>query len=394
MGHWHMNAGRTVFAQVMDFLPLRDFRACVARYHAPTKGQSFSCLDQFLTLAFAQLTARDSLRDIVTCLQAMTPKLYHMGFRSLIRRSTLADANEHRDWRICADLAQHLISTARPLYATETLGLDLDATVYALDATLIDLCLSVFPWARFRHGRAAVKLHTLLDLRGAIPTVIHITPGHVHEVKLLDMLVLEPGAIYIMDRGYIDFTRFRHMTEAGAFFVTRARANTQLTRVYSHPVVPHTGVRSDHTVRLTGRKGGAYYPQHLRRVRFDDPDHAHTLTFLTNAFDPPALTIAALYKRRWHIELFFKWIKQHLHIKSFYGTSENAIKTQIWTAISVYVLVAIIRKRLQCELSLYTVLQILSISLFEKVSLPQLLTTFDTRALEEPAPNQLPLFEL
>ena len=389
-----MNSGRTVFAQVMDFLPLRDFRACVARYHVPAKGQSFSCLDQFLTLAFAQLTARESLRDIVTCLQAMTPKLYHMGFRSPIRRSTLADANEHRDWRIYADLAQHLITTARPLYATETLGLDLDATVYALDATLIDLCLSVFPWARFRHGRAAVKLHTVLDLRGAIPTVIHITPGHVHEVKLLDMLVLEPGAIYIMDRGYLDFTRFRHITEAGAFFVTRAKANTQLARVYSRPVVRETGLRSDQTVRLTGVRGGKYYPHHLRRICFKDPERTQPLTFLTNAFDPPALTIAALYKRRWHIELFFKWIKQHLHIKSFYGTSENAVKTQIWTAISVYVLVAIIRKRLRCDLPLYTVLQILSISLFEKVSLPQLLTTFDTRALQELPPNQLPLFDL
>jgi hypothetical protein len=389
-----MNSGRTVFAQVMDFLPLRDFRACVARYHGQTKGQSYSCLDQYLTLAFAQLTARESLRDIVTCLNAMTPKLYHMGFRSVIRRSTLADANEQRDWRIYADLAQHLIATARPLYATDTLGLDLDATVYALDATLIDLCLSVFPWARFRHGRGAVKLHTLLDLRGAIPTVIHITPGHVHEVTILDTLCLEPGAIYIMDRGYIDFTRFCHIAEAGAFFVTRAKTNTQLARVYSHPVVPRTGVRSDHTVRLTGRRGGAHYPLHLRRIRFDDPDQARTLTFLTNAFAPPALTIAALYKRRWHIELFFKWIKQHLHIKAFYGTSENAVKTQIWTAISVYVLVAIIRKRLRCELSLYTVLQILSVSLFEKVSLPQLLTTFDTRALDELAANQLPLFEL
>jgi hypothetical protein len=389
-----MNSGRTVFAQVMDFLPLREFRACVTRYGGHTKGQSFSCLDQFLTLAFAQLTGRESLRDIVTCLNAMTPKLYHMGFRSVIRRSTLADANEQRDWQIYADFAQHLIATARPLYAADALGLDLDATAYALDATLIDLCLSVFPWARFRRGRAAVKLHTLLDLRGAIPTVIHITPGHVSEVTLLDALTLEPGAIYIMDRGYIDFTRFRHIAEAGAFFVTRAKTNTQIARVYSHPVMPRTGVRSDHTVRLTGRRGGAHYPLHLRRIRFDDPDHARTLTFLTNAFDPPALTIAALYKRRWHIELFFKWIKQHLHIKAFYGTSENAVKTQIWTAISVYVLVAIIRKRLGSELSLYTVLQVLSISLFEKVSLPQLLTTFDPRSLEEPAANQLPLFDL
>ncbi len=389
-----MNAGRTVFAQVMDFLPLPEFRACVARYEGRAKGQSFSCLDQFLTLAFAQLTGRDSLRDIVTCLNAMTPKLYHMGFRGAIRRSTLADANERRDWRIYADLAQQMIATARPLYATEELGLDLDATVYALDATLIELCLSVFPWARFRTTVGAVKLHTLLDLRGSIPTVIHITPGRVHETTILDTLHLEPGAIYIMDRGYVDFTRFRRMTEAGAFFVTRAKTNTQLARVYSHPVDHRTGVRSDHTVRLTGRRGGAYYPMHLRRVRFYDADQARTFTFLTNAFDPPAVTIAALYKRRWQIELFFKWIKQHLHIKAFYGTSENAVKTQIWTAISVYVLVAIVRKRLQCELSLYTVLQILSVSLFEKVSLPQLLTTFDPRTLDELIANQLPLFDL
>ena len=389
-----MNAGRTVFAQVMDFLPLPEFRACVARYEGRAKGQSFSCLDQFLTLAFAQLTGRDSLRDIVTCLNAMTPKLYHMGFRGAIRRSTLADANERRDWRIYADLAQQMIATARPLYTTEELGLDLDATVYALDATLIELCLSVFPWARFRTTVGAVKLHTLLDLRGSIPTVIHITPGRVHETTILDTLHLEPGALYIMDRGYVDFTRFRRLTEAGAFFVTRAKTNTQLARVYSHRVDHRTGVRSDHTVRLTGRRGGAYYPMHLRRVRFYDADQARTFTFLTNAFDPAAVTIAALYKRRWQIELFFKWIKQHLHIKAFYGTSENAVKTQIWTAISVYVLVAIVRKRLQCELSLYTVLQILSVSLFEKVSLPQLLTTFDPRTLDELVANQLPLFDL
>ena len=389
-----MNAGRTVFAQVMDFLPLPEFRACVARYEGRAKGQSFSCLDQFLTLAFTQLTGRDSLRDIVTCLNAMTPKLYHMGFRGAIRRSTLADANERRDWRIYADLAQQMIATARPLYTTEELGLDLDATVYALDATLIELCLSVFPWARFRTTVGAVKLHTLLDLRGSIPTVIHITPGRVHETTILDTLHLEPGALYIMDRGYVDFTRFRRLTEAGAFFVTRAKTNTQLARVYSHRVDHRTGVRSDHTVRLTGRRGGAYYPMHLRRVRFYDADQARTFTFLTNAFDPAAVTIAALYKRRWQIELFFKWIKQHLHIKAFYGTSENAVKTQIWTAISVYVLVAIVRKRLQCELSLYTVLQILSVSLFEKVSLPQLLTTFDPRTLDELVANQLPLFDL
>ena len=370
-----MNSGRTVFAQMMDFLPQREFRACVARYEGQTKGQSFSSLDQFLTLAFAQLTARDSLRDIVTCLNTMSPKLYHMGFRGAIRRSTLADANERRDWRIYAEFAQHLIATARPLYATEDLGLDLAATVYALDATLIELCVSLFPWARYRPTVGAVKLHTLLDLRGSIPSVIHITEGRVNEMTILDQFPLEPGAIYIMDRGYVDFTRFRRFTDAGAFFVTRAKTNHSLARVYSHPVDRSTGVKSDQTVRLTGRRGSANYPMHLRRVRFYDADRDRTLTFLTNAFAPPALTIAALYKRRWQIELFFKWIKQHLHIKAFYGTSENAVKTQIWTAISVYVLVAIIRKRLQCEVSLYTVLQILSVSLFEKVALPQLLTS-------------------
>jgi len=389
-----MNSGRTVFAQLMDFLPLREFRACVARYNGHSSGQSFSCLDQFLTLAFAQLTGRESLRDIVTCLSAMTPKLYHMGFRSAIRRSTLADANERRDWRIYADLAQQMIATARPLYATEDLGLDLDATVYALDATLIELCLSVFPWARFRTTVGAVKLHTLLDLRGSIPSVIHITPGRVNEITILDHLVVEPGAIYLMDRGYVDFTRFRRFTEAGAFFVTRAKTNHQLARVYSHLVDRATGVRSDHTVRLTGRRGSANYPMHLRRVRVYDAEQARALTFLTNAFDPPAATIAALYKRRWQIELFFKWIKQHLHIQAFYGTSENAVKTQIWTAISVYVLVAIVRKRLHCELSLYAILQILSVSLFEKVPLLQLLTTFDPTTLDDDGAKQLPLFTL
>jgi hypothetical protein len=389
-----MNSGRTVFAQVMDFLPLRDFRACVARYDGQTKGQSFSCLDQYFTLAFAQLTARDSLRDIVTCLNAMTPKLYHMGFRSAIRRSTLADANERRDWRIYADLAHHLIVTARPLYATEDLGLDLAQTIYALDATLIELCVSLFPWARYRETVGAIKLHALLDLRGPIPSVIHVTDGRVHETTILDELHLEAGAIYIMDRGYEDFTRFRRFTDAGAFFVTRPKTTLCLARVYSHPVDRSTGVRSDHTVRLTGRRGQAHYPMHLRRVRFYDADQARVFIFLTNAFEPPAITIAALYKRRWQIELFFKWIKQHLRIKAFYGTSENAVKTQIWTAISVYVLVAIVRKRLHCELSLYTVLQVLSVSLFEKVPLPQLLTTFDQTSLDDDLVNQLPLFNL
>ena len=389
-----MNAGRTVFAQVMDFLPLREFRACVARYEGSAKGQSFSCLDQFLTLAFAQLTARDSLRDIVTCLNAMTPKLYHMGFRGAVRRSTLADANERRDWRIYADFAQHLIATARPLYATEDLGLDLAQTIYALDATLIELCVSLFPWARYRETVGAIKLHTLLDLRGPIPSVIRVTDGRVHENVMLTELVPEPGAIYIMDRGYVDFARLYRFTEAGASFVIRAKTNLRVARVYSHPVDRATGLRSDHTVRLTGHYSHAGYPAYLRRVRFYDAEHDRAFVFLPNAFTLPALTIPALYKRRWQIELFFKWIKQHLRIKAFYGTSENAVKTQIWTAISVYVLVAIVRKRLQCDLSLYTVLQILSVSLFEKVALPQLLTTFNPSTLDDDLANQLPLFSL
>lgn len=389
-----MNSGRTVFAQVMDVLPLREFRACVARYDGHGKGESFSALDQFLTLAFAQLTARESLRDIVTCLNAMAPKLYHMGFRSAIRRSTLADANERRDWRIYRDFAEHLIARARPLYGTEDLGLDLAQTVYALDATLIELCVSLFPWARYRATVAAIKLHTLLDLRGPIPAVVHVTDGRVGETTMFDQLLLEPGAIYIMDRGYIDFARFRRVTDTGAFFITRTKSNQRLARVYSHPVPADTAVRSDHTVRLIGRRGHANYPMHLRRVRVYDAEQARALTFLTNAFTLPAATIAALYRRRWQIELFFKWIKQHLRIKAFYGTSENAVKTQIWTAISVYVLVAIVRKQLRCDHSLYTVLQVLGVSLFEKVPLPQLLTTLDPTAFDDPIANQLPLFEL
>ena len=389
-----MNQGRTVFAQVMDFLPLREFRACVARYHTPPKGQSFSCADHFLTLAFAQLTARDSLRDIVTCLTAMTPKLYHMGFRSSIRRSTLAEANEQRDWRIYADVAQVLIATARPLYAADDLGLDLAQTVYALDATLIELCVSLFPWARYRATVGAIKLHTLLDLRGPIPSVIRVTDGRVHENVMLADLAPEAGAIYIMDRGYVDFARLHRFTDAGAFFVIRAKKNLRVARVYSHPVDRETGLRSDHTVRLTGHRSHAGYPVHLRRIRFHDVEQSRSFVFLTNDFTLPALTIPTLYKRRWQIELFFKWIKQHLRIKAFYGTSENAVKTQIWTAIAAYVLVAIVRKRLQCTLPLYTILQILSVSLFEKVPLSQLLTTFDTSTPTDDDANQLLLFDL
>ena len=389
-----MNSGHTVFAQVMQSLPLRDFRACVARYGGHERGQSFSCLDQFLTLAFAQLTGRESLRDIVTCLNAVAPKLYHMGFRGAIRRSTLADANERRDWRIYADFAQHLIATARPLYATDDLGLDLTQTIYALDATLIESCVSLFPWARYRASVGAIKLHTLLDLRGPIPSVVWVTDGRVHETRVLEQLVPEAGAIYIMDRGYIDYAQLSRFKEAGAFFVIRAKSNLRAKRVYSRRVDRTTGLRSDHTIRLTGRYSHADYPVHLRRVRFYDAEHTRALVFLTNAFDLPALTITALYQRRWQIELFFKWIKQHLHIKAFYGTSENAVKTLIWTAISAYVLVAILRKRLRCTLPLYTVLQILSVTLFEKVALPQLLTTFTLSQREDDIANQLPLFHL
>jgi len=388
-----MNTGRTVFAQLMDFLPLRDFRACVARYHGHYKMQSFTCLDQFLALAFAQLTARTSLRETVTCLNAMAPKLYHMGFRSAIRRSTLADANERRDWRIYADFAQHLIALARPLYAAEDLGLDLDQTVYALDATLIELCLSLFPWARYRATVGAIRLHTLLDLRGPIPTVVHITDGRGHELHLLDQLLIDPGAIYIMDRGYMDFARLQRLKQAGAFFVVRAKNNLRVARVYSHPVDRTTGLRSDHTVRFTGHDSRERYPQSLRRVRFYDRERRRRFTFLTNAIDIPALTIAALYKQRWQIELFFKWIKQHLRIQAFYGTSANAVKTQVWTAISVYVLVAIVRRRVNSPLPLYTVLQILSVSLFEKVELAPLLTPENSHLLDPDLPNQLVLFE-
>ncbi len=392
-----MNLGRTVFAQLLEFLPLPQFRACVARYRGDYKVQSFSCLDQFLTLAFAQLTHRESLRDIETALRAMQPKLYHMGFRGAIARNTLAHANEVRDWRIYADFAQELIATARSLYADEDLGLELTNTVYALDATTVDLCLSLFPWATFRRHKGAIKLHTLLDLRGSIPSVVEITAGSVNELTALDVLLVEPGAIYVMDRGYVDFTRLYTLAQAGAFFVLRSRERLSHARVYSHAVDRTTGLRSDQTIRLTGPRSQTCYPDQLRRVRFRDTAQARTFTFLTNLTDHlalPALTISSLYQLRWQVELFFKWIKQHLRIKAFYGTSENAVKTQVWTAITVYVLVAIIKKRLAVELSLYTILQILSVTLFEKVSLPQLLTTFDPQSFDLASANQLSLFDL
>lgn len=389
-----MNGGRTVFAQLMEFLPLRDFRAAVAQYHGHYKVRSFSCLDQFLTLAFAQLTHRESLRDIETALRALQPKLYHMGFRSPIARSTLAEANETRDWRIYADFAHRLIAIARALYTDDDLGLALGETVYALDATTIELCLALCPWATFRRHTGALKLHTQLDLRGNIPTVVHVTPGTVNEIAFLDRLTPEPGAIYIMDRGFIDYTRFFRLTQAGAFFVVRAKRDLQCARLYSHPVDRTTGLRSDHTIRLTGRRTREAYPTHLRRVHFVDVAHARSLVFLTNYFAPSALTIAHLYKLRWQVELFFKWIKQHLRITAFYGTSLNAVTTQIWVAISIYVLVAIVKKRLALELPLYTILQILSVTLVEKVSLPHLLTRLGPDITPSDIVNQLTLFDL
>ena len=357
--------GKLVFAQVMEHLPLHTFRRFVTRYAGERKVKSFSCLDQFLCMAFAQLTYRESLRDIEACLRAQRSKLYHLGIRSTVARNTLANANAVRDWRIYADFAQSLIAIARPLYADEPFGVDLKETVYALDTTTIDLCLSVFPWAPFRSTKAAVKLHTLLDLRGNIPTFIHISDGKMHEVNILDQLLPEPGAFYIMDRGYLDFERLYRFHEAGSFFVTRAKSNLKVQRRYSHPVDRATGLICDQTVVLTGFYSHKGFEAPLRRIRFNDPETDKTLIFLTNNFALPALTITELYRCRWQVELFFKWIKQHLRIKAFFGTSENAVKTQIWIAVSVYVLVAIVKKRLQLSASLYEILQILSLTMFE-----------------------------
>ncbi len=369
-----MNQGKTIFSQILDFLSKHKFRQCVDRYNGNYRVRSFTCFDQFLCMAFAQLTYRESLRDIECCLRAMREKLYHMGIRGKISRSTLAYANENRDWRIYCDFAQILIHEARQLYANEDFGLELDETVYALDSSTIDLCLSVFPWAHFRKTKSAIKLHTLLDLRGNIPSFIAITDGKVHDVNILDVLMPEPGAIYVMDKAYLDFERLYTLHQCSAFFVTRAKINTSLKRLYSKPVDKSTGIRCDQIVVLTGFCAKKDYPGKLRRVKFIDPDNGKRLVFLTNQFLFPAETIAALYKCRWQVELFFKWIKQHLRIKAFYGTSENAVKTQIWIAISVYVLVAIIKKRLKTDLSLYTILQIFSITLFEKMPILQAFT--------------------
>jgi len=390
-----MYVGKLVFSQVMDHLPMHTFRRCVSRYKGEHYVKKFGCLDQYLSMAFAQMTHRESLRDIEACLLAHQSKLYHMGFRSIrVSRNTLSKANELRDWRIYADFAQALIRIARPLYAHEDLGLDLDNTVYALDASIVDLCLSVFPWALFRSTKSAVKLHTLLDLRGNIPAFIHLSDGKMHDVNVLDILLPEAGAIYIMDRGYVDFERLFTMHCAGAFFVIRAKSNTKFERRYSHAADKSAGVRCDQTIMLTGVDTARSYPQPLRRIKYYDENTDKTFNFLTNNFNIPAQTVADLYRHRWQVELFFKWIKQHLRIKSFFGTSENAVKAQIWIAISVYVLVAIIRKRLNLDTDLYTILQILSLTLFEKMPLDQLLINRAYTTDETDMPNQLNLFDI
>jgi Transposase DDE domain/Domain of unknown function (DUF4372) len=389
-----VNQGRTVFSQLLSFLPDREFRRCVARYGGDVRPRGFSCWDQYLSMAFAQLTYREGLRDIEACLRSLGGKLYHMGFHSRVARSTLADANDAHDWRIYADFAQVPIRVARPLYASDPIGLDLDHSLYALDSTTIDLCLSLFPWARFRKNKAAVKMHTLLDLHGNIPTFISITDGKVHDVNVLDEILPEPGAFYVMDRGYLDFERLYGFTASGAFFVLRTKSNVILQRRYSRAVDKATGVRSDHTVILTAINSAQVYPDPLRRVSYLDVETRQRFKFLTNNFVLPALTIAQIYKARWQVELFFKWIKQHLRIKAFYGTSENAVKTQIWIAVSVYVLVAIVRKRLGLHASLYQILQILSVTLFEKTPILQVLQPSDSQDLLPDLSNQLDLFRL
>ena len=389
-----MYSGKLVFSQLMDSLPMHHFRSCVKRYSGNHQMKSFSCWDQFLCMAFAQLSYRESLRDIESCLRAMQNKLYHMGIRSKISKSTLADANEKRDWRIYADFAQVLINIARELYVDDDFYVDLNETVYALDATTIDLCLSLFPWARFRKKKGAIKLHTLLDLRGSIPSFISITDGKVHDVNILDILIAEPGCFYIMDRGYLDFERLYILNQSMAFFIIRSKRNTKLRRLYSRPVDKSTGLRCDQTIVLTGVRTENLYPEKLRRVNYYDAKTEKRFSFLTNNFIVPALVITELYRCRWQVELFFKWIKQHLRIKAFYGTSENAVKTQIWIAVSVYVLVAIVKKHLRLnDLSLYTILQILSVTLFEKSSLLEVLTMSKYNTSNAYNDNQLKLFD-
>ncbi len=387
-----MYLGKTLFAQLMDFLPWKTFHRIVDRCDGDRYVKSLTCADQFRVMAFAQLTYRESLRDIEVCLSAQSSKLYHMGFRQEIKRSTLSDANESRDWRIHEEFAQHLIVQARKLYIGDSFGIDLENTTYALDSTTIDLCLSLFPWALFRSTKSAVKMHTLLDLRGNIPSFIHISDGKLGDVNVLDVLVLEAGAIYVMDRGYLDFSRLYMMHQAQAFFVTRAKSNTRMRRVYSAAVDRSTGIICDQTVALTGIISRKDYPEHLRRIRFKDPETGKTLVFLTNNFTLSAATLCALYKARWQVELFFKWIKQHLRIKKFYGNSENAVKSQIWIAVSVYVLVAIVKKRLKLEASLYTLLQIFSLTLFEKMPIQQAFAGSDYISEQGNTTNQLNLF--
>ena len=389
-----MPVGRTVFAQLMDHIPPYEFHKCVERYRGNYKFRGFSCLDQFLCLAFAQLTFRESLRDIEACLRSVQSKLYHMGFRGRVSRSTLADANEAHDWRIFADFAQVLIHIARPMYASESLGFDLDNTVYALDSTTIDLCLSVFPWARFRSQKAAIKMHTLLDLRGPIPTFIEVSDGKLPDVKILDAIVPEPGSFYVMDRAYVDFERLHVIHRGGAFFVTRTKKGILFRRRYSHPIDATAGVRSDHTVVPATAASRKHYPDPLRRVHYYDAEQDRRLRFLTNNFDLPAFTICLLYKSRWQVELFFKWIKQHLRIKAFYGYSQNAVKTQIWIAVSVYVLVAIVKKRLALEGTLHEILQVLSVTLFEQVPVLQAFGEAESQENSDGILNQLKLWDL
>jgi transposase len=389
-----MYSGEVVFAQLMEFLPRHEFNRCVRRYRGEYRVRGFSCRDQFLCMAFAQLTYRESLRDIETCLRAMRPKLYHAGFRGRIARSTLANANERRDWRIYADFAQVLIGMARKLYAKDEFGVSLKQTAYAFDSTTIDLCLSLFPWARFRRRKGAVKLHTLIDLRGNIPCFIRISHGKVHDVNALDDLALEPGAFYIMDRGYVDFARLYAFTQAMAFFVIRGKRNLDFRRLAYRSVDKSTGLRSDQKIILNGVKSAKDYPVALRRITYVDAETGRRFTFLTNNMTLPALTIARLYKCRWQVELFFKWIKQHLRIKAFYGTSQNAVKTQVWIAIAVYVLVAIVKKELKLERSLYEILQILSVALFEKTPIFQALASQNFTNENTPSCNQLSLFDL
>jgi uncharacterized protein DUF4372/DDE family transposase len=387
-----VNSGRTVFSQLIEHLPKKEFQKCVARHRGDSNFRGFSCWDQLLAMAFAQLTYRESLRDIESCLRALQSKLYHMGFRGKVSRSTLADANESHDWRIFADFAQGLIATARPLHACDLMGVDLHQSLYALDSTTIDLCLSLFPWAKFRQRKAAVKLHTWLDLHGNIPTFIRVTSGAVHDVNVLDEIMPEAGAFYVMDRAYIDFQRLFVFTLSSAFFVVRTKSNVLLERRYSHPVDKSTGVLLDQTVILSSVESATAYPDPLRKVSYFDAERSKRLKFLTNNFTLPARTIADIYRQRWQVELFFKWIKQHLRIKAFYGTSENAVKTQIWIAVSIYVLVAIVRKRLGLEASLYQILQILSVTLFEKTPILRALQACDSDSDLVDIGNQLILF--